>query len=226
MFRKQLIAVLFTVTALSAARFDDKVRNDFFSGFFGNQAALERGLKVTEEVINSGLAEKSPDLAEALAWHGSGLMFLSGQKFRTGDIAGGTELWIKGNEEMDRAGTLAPDNVGVLIPRASVWFAASREAPPAQGRPLLIKAIADYERVFEIQKSYFDKLGMHPRSELLFGIADGYARTGNPEKAKEYFKLLAELGPASGHLEQANAYLSGASYKIRGAACVGCHTSK
>ena len=67
MFRKQLIAVLFTVTALSAARFDDKVRNDFFSGFFGNQAALERGMKVTAEVIGDAITQNSHDLAEAHA---------------------------------------------------------------------------------------------------------------------------------------------------------------
>lgn len=36
MFRKQLIAVVMMVTALSAARFDDKVRNNFFSGLFGD----------------------------------------------------------------------------------------------------------------------------------------------------------------------------------------------
>ena len=53
---------------LCAAKFDDKVRNDFFAGFAGDKAAFDRGMKAAEEAI----AESPNDAAEALSWHGAG----------------------------------------------------------------------------------------------------------------------------------------------------------
>ena len=222
-FRKQFATLtLVLVPHLYAARFDDKVRGDFFAGFKGDQAALERAMKTSEEAIAADPAGS----AEAMAWHGGGLMVMSGQAFQQGDYTRGGELWEQAVNEMDKAGTLAPDSPAVLIPRAAVWFAASRRAPPDRGMPLLEKAIADYERVYAIQKTYFDTLDIHMRSELLFGLADGYNRDGNPAKAREYFEKLSGLGPASGHFEQATQFLNGGKYEVRGIGCAGCHAGK
>ena len=125
---------------------------------------------------------------------------------------------------MDQAGKLEPDSPFVLIPRAAVWFAASRQAPPDRATPILEKAIADYEHVYELQKAYFDTLSVHMRSELLFGLADGNARDKNPAKAKIYFEKLAAIGPSSGHFEQAQQFLAGDKYVVKGIGCIGCHT--
>ena len=207
--------------AVFAASFDEKVRNDFFAGFAGDQAAMERAMQKSEQAI----AENPNDVAEALAWHGSGLMFMSGQKFQQKDIAAGSALWEKGLAEMDKAGALAPDKPAVLIPRAAAWFGVSRQAPPAQGRPLIRKALADYEHVYELQKAYFDTLSGHMRGELLFGLADGYRRDEQPDKARVYFEKLVAVGPASGHLEQAQLALKGEPYVVRGVGCTGCHVA-
>jgi hypothetical protein len=64
------------------------------------------------------------------------------------------------------------------------------------------------------------------RSQLLFGLADGYARTGDTAKARDFFGKLDALGPESGHQQQAQSYLKGEQYTVPGAGCVGCHTSK
>ena len=48
-------------------RFDHKVREDFFAGIGGNKEALDRAMKITDEVL-----AKDPNHAEALVWHGSG----------------------------------------------------------------------------------------------------------------------------------------------------------
>jgi hypothetical protein len=148
MFPKRMIAIVFSVatlaTSLSAARFDEKVRNDFFAGFAGDRAALDRGMATSEQAI----ATDPSGSAEALAWHGSGLIFLSGLKFQQGDMPGGMEMWTTGMAEMEKAGELEPDNVGVLIPRAASWFAASRATPPEIAKPILAKALADYEHVY------------------------------------------------------------------------------
>lgn len=221
-FFNVVAAILAIPSLFGAARFDNKVRDDFFAGFAGDKEAFARAMKMSEEAIASSPKES----AEAMSWHGSGLLFLSGAKFQAGDYAGGGELWGKGMTEMETAGKMEPDSVAVLIPRAAAWFAASRNMPAAQQKPIIEKAIADYEHVYDLQKGSFDNLGIHPRSELLFGLADGYARLGNQEKAHGYFDKLAALGPKSGHLTQAQAYLDSGKYTVTGIGCAGCHTGK
>ena len=226
MLTKKLIVITLSAAALAqtlgAGRIDEKVRNDFFAGFAGDNPALERGMRLSGDAI----ALDPNGSAEALAWHGGGLLFLAGLKFQQGDIAAGGELWGKGSAEMEKAGVMEPDNPAVLIPRAAVWFAASRTAPPQMSKPILAKAIADYEHVYDLQKSYFDSLSVHMRGELLFGLADGHARNGNDAKARIYFEKLAAAGPATGHLEQAKLYLNGEKYTVEGIGCHGCHTAK
>ena len=81
-----------------AAGFDDAVRAQFFSGFFGDPAALGKAMAAAEAVI----AANSADTPEALAWHGGGLMVQSGQRFRAGDAAAAGELWARGLGEMEK----------------------------------------------------------------------------------------------------------------------------
>lgn len=206
------------VALIAAERFDMKVRNDFFAGFSGNQEALERGIKAAEETIAA-----NPKHAEAKVWHGAGLFYQSGQYMRKGDSAKSMELSKRGLAEMEEAESLEPQNVAVLIPRGATLLTASRFMPRSEfSLALTQQGLADYEKTYQLQISYFDKLGDHPRGELLFGLAEGYARVGEPEKARLYFEKLAALGPASGHLEQAKAYLADGVAPVR-ANCVGCH---
>ncbi len=218
-----MAASLLLLPALFAQqRFDARVRADFFAGFAGDNKALDRAMTAAEQTISRG----DGATAEAMAWHGSGLLFQAGDKFAKADYQGGGEMWSKAVAEADEAGRREPDNPAVLIPRAAAWFAASRVSPPQMGKPILQKALADYEHVYDLQKVFFDRLGSHPRGELLFGLADGYARDGNPEKARFYFSKLAEVGAVSGHLEQAQQYLSGDKYAVKGVGCHGCHVEK
>ena len=90
------------------------VRQDFFAGFNGNREALERGMKITEDTL-----AKDPNHAEARVWHGSGVLYLSGQAFQKGDQQNGMKLWRQGLDEMEQAVRLAPNNVAVLIPRGA-----------------------------------------------------------------------------------------------------------
>ena len=55
-------------------RFDEIVRADFFAGFRGDAARLEKGMKRCEEELAT-----NPTNADALVWHGAGLMFMAGQ---------------------------------------------------------------------------------------------------------------------------------------------------
>ena len=205
--------------APAAARFDMIVRADFFAGFAGDEARLAKGMATCERA----LAEQ-PDHAEALVWHGAGLAYRGGRAFGKGDMQTGGELWERGLAEMDRAVTLQPDNVGVRIPRGAMLLQATQTMPPAMARPLIESALADYERVLEIQAPIFATIGDHPKGELLFGLAEGYGRLGNAAKARAYFERLVADAPSSGQAPRAKAWLAtGAVPKSDGLGCVGCH---
>ena len=204
---------------MAQQRFDFKVREDFFAGFAGNAAALDRAMKTCEEALTS-----DPKNAEALVFHGAGLFFLSGQSFQKGDSDKGMALYSRGLKEMDDGVSLAPGNVGVLIPRGSTLLTATRFMPSGDpARKLLAQGLADFEKVYEIQKPYFDTLSGHARGELLFGLAEGYLRSGADDKAREYFEKLAAIGPASGHDAEVKLWRETGKLDPKRVTCSGCH---
>src|ERR1700737_29492 len=137
-------------------------------------------MKICEESLVT-----DPKNAEALVWHGAGLFYESGQAFQKQDMQKGGELWARGLKEMDEAVALAPDQLGVVIPRGAVLLTASKYVPsPEMARPLIEKGVADFEKTYQLQAPNFDSIGTHPRGELMIGLADGYNRLGNQEKAQ------------------------------------------
>lgn len=201
-----------------AARFDMEVRADFFAGFTGDDARLKRAMARCEEVLAA-----DPNHAEAMVWHGSGVLSMAGMAFQKGDFQQGMQLWTKGLEEMNRAVGLAPDHVGVRIPRGATLFEASRNVPdPKQQEALVRIAVEDYEHTLSLQKASFGQLSDHAKGELLFGLADGWARLGDKEKATQYFNRLTADAPASGRIAYAKSWLAGDPPKDPGR-CVGCH---
>jgi tetratricopeptide (TPR) repeat protein len=214
-----LLAILEPVVPAQAQRFDLVVRADFFAGFSGDEARLQTAMAHCESLL-----AENPKHAEALVWHGAGLLFQAGRSFQTGDTQKGLQLFQSGLTQMNEAVTLEPENVAVLIPRGAVLLTATRSMDPAGARPLLEQAVADYEKVLSIQASYFDTLGDHPRSELLFGLADGSARLGRLDRARHYFERIITDVPASGQSDRAREWLkTGAPLNVAGMGCVGCH---
>jgi tetratricopeptide (TPR) repeat protein len=218
-FLAVILAVLELTAPVSAQRFDQVVRTDFFAGFGGDEARLHKAMGVCEAIL-----AENPRHAEAMVWHGAGLLFQAGRSFQAGDGARGMQLFQSGLGELNGAIALEPDNVAVLIPRGAVLLQATRTMDPTMGRPLLEQAVADYEKVLAIQAGYFETLGDHPRGELLFGLAEGSARLGRLDKARGYFERLVADAPKSGQSERAKEWLAtGSLPKIAGAGCIGCH---
>ena len=227
MNRKQAFALaLLAGTILNgeeAIRFDHKVRQDFFAGIAGDKVALARGMKTTEEVL-----ALDPNHAEALVWHGSGLYSQAGELLRNGgDQAKGMEFFMRGQQEMDKAVALAPQSIAVRIPRGATYLTSTRfmgNAPFV--KPLIEKGLADYQAAYEMQKDSLDQLGTHPLGELLFGLADGNARTGNEAQAKEFFEQLRQRLPESAYAKRAATWLETKSLPASQSGCIGCHVSK
>ena len=210
-----LITVTTALMLYSAVRFDHLVRQDFFAGLSGDAAALERGMKKTEETL-----KENPNHAEALVWHGAGLFYLSG---KTRDMA----QFGKGMAEMQRAVELEPKNIGVRVPRAAVLASAAKFMPPQMSKSMYDAVLDDYTTVYQMQEKQLDQLGTHPKGELLFGLADTYSRIGNTDKADFYFKLLAEKLPNTAYAKRSAKWFETRQPLPPGESmCLGCHTGK
>src|SRR5579864_3490088 len=133
------------ILLLAQERFDYKVRNYFFAGFAGDTASLDKGMKICE-----GALATDPKNAEALVWHGSGLFYQAGQAFQKGDQQAGMQFWQRGLKEMDDAVAIAPNSLGVRIPRGAVLLNGSRfVGSPDMARPLIEKGVLDFEKAYE-----------------------------------------------------------------------------
>lgn len=205
----------------AAGRFDYKVRNYFFDGFAGNLASLQKGMNLCEELLRD-----NPRNAPALVWHGAGLFFESGASFRSGDQKTGMDMWQRGLKEMDDAAAIGPEDLQVRIPRGAVLLAASRSVPPQMARPLIEKGVGDMELAYSIQGPDLGHLGAHARGELLIGLADGYNRLGNPEKARQWFERIQKELPGTPYDESARIWLETGSLTSAQGGCLGCHTGK
>ncbi|MGC4052176.1 MAG: hypothetical protein QM757_22795 [Paludibaculum sp.] len=201
-------------------RFDHIVRNDFFAGLTGDKEAFARAMKAAEDTL-----KEDPNHAEALVWHGAGLFAQSGRAFQSGDIQRGQEMWAKGLAEMDEAVRLRPDTPATRIPRGSSMLTASRFVPEDRRPALLERAVADFSHMYELQKGSLDKLGTHPRGELLMGLADGYDRSGDKEKSKALLtKVVNEMGD-SVYGQRAKKWLETGDLPPMQRNCIGCHTT-
>jgi tetratricopeptide (TPR) repeat protein len=195
------------------------VRADMFAGLAGDAERFARAMEACERTL-----AREPKHPEALVWHGAGLFFQAGQAFQQGEMAKGGPLWDRGLAEMNEAVSLAPDSLAVVIPRGAVLLQAARFVPPSMAEPLLKTAVGDYEHVLALQRSYFQTLGDHAKGELLFGLADGYARLGDEPQARIYFERLIAEAPTSGQAPRGRAWIAtGAVPPAQGLGCFGCH---
>ncbi|MEO8025089.1 MAG: hypothetical protein ABI823_01365 [Bryobacteraceae bacterium] len=217
-FMLAFVLSLKSAPAQEAARFDFHVRNDFFAGFSGNMELLDRGMAACEKAL-----AENPKNPEALVWHGAGLYFKGGQAMQHGDQQAGMPMIQKGIAEMDRAVELAPDNIGVRIPRGAVLLTAAQFTPPQFGKPLVERGISDYQRSFDLQKTRLMEMGSHPRGELLSGLALGNAYLGNTDKAEEFFLKLKETNPNSPYSKRADKWLQAKTLSPAESRCIGCH---
>jgi len=214
--------VILLAAGLAAAqqRFDIVVREDFFAGMSGNMERFEKAMKATEETLAN-----DPNHAEAKVWHGSGVLFRSSLAFGKGAFEAGLDLWQKGLAEMEQAVRLAPSSIAVLIPRGASLIATSRFTPAEFGRPILEIGVADYEKVLKIQEPIMAKLSTHSKGELLIGLADGWNRLGNMQKAKQYFERISTELKNSVYERKALAWLQNKP-EIKDPqffSCSGCH---
>jgi tetratricopeptide (TPR) repeat protein len=205
----------------TVVRFDALVRDDFFAGMMGDVARLDRGMKFCEEIL-----AKNPQHAEALVWHGGGLLARAAQAYAKGNSALGDDLWNRGLEEMNKAIAFEPNNMGVKIGRSATLIGLAQsgwDPSDAEARALLLSALTDYEKVYQWQKPFFRELGIHSRGELLFGLASGWSILGEKDKALNYLRLIVEECRGTAYESEARRLLSTKPLPVVQHDCIGCH---
>jgi hypothetical protein len=213
------LTLICCVLAVAQERFDFKVRRYFFAGYTGDNAALETGMKICEEALAA-----DPKNSAALVWHGSGVYYRGFQAFQQGDQQKGMELARQGMKEMDQAVAEAPENLGVRIPRGAFLLTSSHFVPdPVVAKGMIEKGVSDFEKVYALQEPNLAKLPMHSKGELLIGLADGYSRLGQQDKAEGWFKRIAAELKGTAYEDSANLWLQNKSLPARQAGCLGCH---
>jgi hypothetical protein len=86
--------------------------------------------------------------------------------------------------------------------------------------------LSDYEHVLKLQAAYVDKLGDHPKGELLFGLAEGWSRSGQIGKASAYFSRIMNELAGTPYAKRAAKWLETKSLDRSETGCIGCHESK
>src|SRR5262249_57206106 len=111
-------------------------------------------------------------------------------------------------KEMDDGVALQPDSLQTLIPRGAILLASAPFFPnPEFARPLLQKAVGDYEKVERIQSAAGSQRDVHARGELLGGLAVGYRLLGDRDNEAKYLsRIMTEL-PATPYAERAQTWL-------------------
>jgi tetratricopeptide (TPR) repeat protein len=220
--QKTTIAAMIILTAGALAsqdRFDMQVRNYFFAGLAGDAASLQKGMKFCEDILAN-----DPKQPEALVWHGMGLVGQSREAFKKGDQQNGASLWQRGLDEMDQATAIAPNALGVRIVRGAVLLIASQYVSSEAAHPLIEKGLSDYEKAYSVQGPDLSHLGTHKSGELMIGIADAYARLGQPDKAQQWFERIQKDLPNTPYATSAGIWLETKTLTPRQAGCLGCHT--
>jgi tetratricopeptide (TPR) repeat protein len=216
-----------TSFAQSADRFDKQfdglVRADFFAGLTGNVERLDRAMKNAEAVLAN-----NPKHAQALVWHGGGVLARASIAYRNGDNKIGDKLWERGLKEMDDAITLAPNRIDVIIGRSATIIGLAQagwNANDKRGAALLRSALLGYEKVYQEQKTYFSKIDEHSRGELLFGLASGWSILGEHQKSREYLRHIMKEVKGTDYEPEARKWLDRKPAVIEHD-CRGCHANR
>jgi len=215
-----LLTLVVTGSVLAQQRFDFKVREDMFAGFDGDQAAFDRAMTLIADTLAA-----DPNHAQALVWRGDARLFLSGQAFQRGAIGEGQALASQGIADMERAVSLAPTDISVLIPRATGLMPFARGLRP-HNRPeadrLTRIGIGDFELVVAANAANWSKLKEHGRGELLGALADGWLQLGDVAKAAPYLDRMSAELPGTPYARNAAQRRADPASRVA-LTCLGCH---
>ncbi len=193
-----IITFVFAIICISStsvfAQTFESLQKDFEAGMKGDTKAFETAMKQSNELL-----AKNPKDAEIMVLRGSATLYQSGQAFQTGNFGEGGKLWAKGQTDMDEAVKISPDNVKVLMTRGSTYLSASKQFPVKEEADRLLKiGIGDFEKI--VADKNFTQFPESMQTQVLDGLADGFDRSNDKEKAKIYYQKLSTI--ATGKIKE------------------------
>jgi tetratricopeptide (TPR) repeat protein len=221
------LAITFLLTGAILAQQLPDIRTagmDLLGALNGDMERFERGMQALEALL-----AKNPNDPNVKVLHGNGIFARSGVAAQKGDMQNAMKLWQSSMDEMAQAVEMAPDNIFVRARRGVVLISASRSSsmPPAMAKPLVQLAVEDFQRVLDVREKEqtLAQRSTHQRGELLTGIADGWSRLGNPDKARTYFDRITRDLKGTVYERKAKAWLEDKpeARAVDYFACSGCH---
>ena len=221
------LVITFLLTAAILAQQPPDIRTagmDLLGALNGDMEKFERGMQALEALL-----AKNPNDPNVRVLHGNGIFARSGVAAQKGDMQNAMKLWQSSMDEMAQAVEMAPDNIFVRARRGVVLISASRSSsmPPAMAKPLVQLAVEDFQRVLDVREKeqILAQRSTHQRGELLTGIADGWSRLGNPDKARTYFERITRDLKGTVYERKAKAWLEDKpeAKAVDYFACSGCH---
>ena len=221
------LVITFLLTGAILAQQPPDIRTagmDLLGALNGDMEKFERGMQALEALL-----AKNPNDPNVRVLHGNGIFARSGVAAQKGDMQNAMKLWQSSMDEMAQAVEMAPDNMFVRARRGVVLISASRSSsmPPAMAKPLVQLAVEDFQRVLDVREKEqtLAQRSTHQRGELLTGIADGWSRLGNPDKARTYFERITRDLKGTVYERKAKAWLEDKpeAKAVDYFACSGCH---
>jgi tetratricopeptide (TPR) repeat protein len=221
------LVITFLLTGAILAQQPPDIRTagmDLLGALNGDMEKFERGMRALEALL-----AKNPNDPNVRVLHGNGIFARSGVAAQKGDMENAMKLWQSGMDEMTQAVEMAPDNIFVRARRGVVLISASRSSSmlPAMAKPLVQLAVEDFQRVLDVREKEqtLAQRSTHQRGELLTGIADGWSRLGNPDKARTYFERITRDLKGTVYERKAKAWLEDKpeARAVDYFACSGCH---
>lgn len=140
-------------------------------------------------------------------------------------IAEGLKLSAEGIGDMERAVSLAPNDIAVRVSRGAGLQPYARGLRPfdrAGADKLTAIAIGDFEFVVATSLPYWSKLSEHGRGELLGALADGWSSLGEPAKVNADLDRMSRELPGSAYARNAALRRADPSARVP-LTCLGCH---
>jgi hypothetical protein len=166
------------------------VLDDFVAGFNGDDDAMTRAMAASDAIL-----AKDPNNAEALAWNSSGKGAQGGAAFRTGDIKNGVRLWREGQEGLNSAVDMDPNNASIRLVRGkSLLEGALYDPNPETSTRNAASAADDLETALSMMGDKFEKDAPKDfRQEMYSWVYQAAAKIGDKDKADKYKKLAGDF---------------------------------
>jgi hypothetical protein len=196
------------------------VREDLFAGYLdGNMREFERGERKLDELL-----AQRPNAVGVRAWKLSAEFFRAVLLYEAHDRAGADQRYhdvTKKSEDLLRE---APNDPGVLAVYAGTIATLGHRLPPPLQAAANRRATELYLRLEDLQKAQFDKMPVHHRGEVLAGIAQSAARSGQDELARTYLMRITTTLQSTPYAAFAQTMLKEPSaMKTTRIACNSCH---